>query len=169
MVADSLWLDKEVTCFPFSYKLFFIFTYIMHLMVSVFAQIQSWEDIFDHTTCLFMFMKYYRPICGLVNYIFLIMYLGVWGGKLNIHGACLHLSGETLLEVLYISLGVMLYISIRTCQLRCEIWRCELRGEGLQFIHHHHQQQIPAFPLHWIGWEILQIFDNLLPIFGSKI
>ena len=66
--------------FLLPYKLFFLLTYIVHLMASNGSHIQSWEDRFDQTRsyiAVYIFV-HSSVIYGLVNYIFLTLY---WGGK----------------------------------------------------------------------------------------
>ena len=54
-------------------------------MHSLVAQIQSWEDIFDQTTpsILSLAVSFFLAVCGLVNYIFLTLYLGGMGWDIN--------------------------------------------------------------------------------------
>ena len=85
--SDSLWLDKEGTCFTFSWLclsrsttrhfiICFSFFFVSHK--------QSWENIFDQTSGyidVYIFV-WSSVICSLVSYIFLTLYVGgKWAGN----------------------------------------------------------------------------------------
>ena len=98
--SDSLWLDREVTCFALSRITTRRFIMIL-FSFSFVAQIQSRKDIFNQATHIFCsslvitFFLYFFPsffisfsflpsVCGLIDYIFLTLYLGgKWVGNLQ--------------------------------------------------------------------------------------
>ena len=155
--SDSLWLDREVACFTLSrittrHFIMISFFFFIHCPNTVMeGYIQPGHPYISFVTChnflslflaIFLSFSFLPSVCGLIDYIFLTLYLGgKWAGNLQhpLRGYFIIMDPEKN--------------SQKLCTYMC------------LFI----MERLVAMDPEKISKKVLQIFANLFPIFHTKI